>query len=111
MIGVGEGQGRTASVTEALDMLHRALDHLNAADAASLPASVQAEALRALERAGAKQTAARARMLGAFAGQAAYEDDGQGSARTWLRSRPGRSRPRRMARQPSAGFSSTIVSR
>jgi Domain of unknown function (DUF222)/HNH endonuclease len=85
VIGVGEGQGRTASVTEALDMLHRALDHLNAADAASLPASVQAEALRALERAGAKQTAARARMLGAFAGQAAYEDDGQGSARTWLK--------------------------
>jgi Domain of unknown function (DUF222)/HNH endonuclease len=85
VIGVGEGQDRTASVTEALDMLHRALDHLNAADAASLPASVQAEALRALERTGAKHTAARARVLGAFAGQAAYEDDGQGSARTWLK--------------------------
>ena len=28
------------------------------------------------------------------------------SARIWLRIRPGRSRPRRMARQPSAGFSS-----
>jgi hypothetical protein len=65
----------------ALGMLERALDYLDAADAASLPTAVQAEALRALERAGAKHTAARARMLAVFAGQAAYEDDGQGSAR------------------------------
>src|SRR5215472_12230019 len=77
--------GQPSSVTEALDMLDRALDHLNAADAASLPASVQAEVLRALERAGAKHTAARSRVLTAFAGQAAYEDDGQGSAGTWLK--------------------------
>jgi hypothetical protein len=77
--------GQPASVGEALGMLHRALDHLNAADAASLPSSVQAEALRALERAGAKHTAARANVLAAFARQAAYEDDGHGSARSWLR--------------------------
>jgi len=77
--------GQLVSVTEALRMLDRALDHLNTADAASLPASVQAEALRALERAEAKRTAARARVLAAFAGQAAYEDDGHGSARTWLK--------------------------
>jgi hypothetical protein len=77
--------GQLVSVTEALRMLDRALDHLNTADAASLPPSVQAEALRALERAEAKRTAARARMLAAFAGQAAYEDDGHGSARTWLK--------------------------
>jgi uncharacterized protein DUF222/HNH endonuclease len=82
---VCDGLGRPASVAHALAMLDRALDHLNAADAGSLPSSVQAEALRALERAGAKHTAARARMLGAFAGQAAYEDDGHGSARTWLK--------------------------
>jgi len=31
-------------------------------------------------------------------------------ARIWLRNRPGRSRPRRIARQPSAGFSSITVS-
>src|SRR6516164_1300871 len=80
-----DGLRQPSSVTEALDMLDRALDHLNAADAASLPASVQAEVLRALERAGAKHTAARSRMLAAFAGQAAYEDDGQGSAGTWLK--------------------------
>ena len=73
-----------ASVTQALAMLDRALDHLNAADTGCLPSSVQAEALRALERAGAKHTAARARMLTTFAGQAAYEDDGHGTARTWL---------------------------
>jgi Domain of unknown function (DUF222)/HNH endonuclease len=80
-----DGIGRPSTVSEALGMLNRALDHLNAADAGSLPASVQAEALRALERAGAKHTAARARVLGAFAGQAAYEGDGQGSARAWLK--------------------------
>jgi hypothetical protein len=80
-----ETLGQPASVTEALALLDRALDHLTAADAASLPATIQAETLRALTRAEARQTAARARVLAAFAGQAAYEDDGQGSARTWLR--------------------------
>jgi hypothetical protein len=80
-----DGLGRPASVTQALAMLDRALDHLAAADAASLPSAVQAEALRALERAGAKQVAVRSRVLAAFASQAAYEDDGQGSARAWLR--------------------------
>jgi len=82
---VCDDHGEPAGVTEALGMPERALDHLNAADAASLPSSVQARALRVLERAEAKQTAARARVLAAFAGQAAYEDDGQGSARAWLR--------------------------
>jgi hypothetical protein len=82
---VCDGLGQPGSVTDALVMLGRALDHLAAADAASLPGPVQAEALRALERAGAKHTAAKARILAAFAGQAAYEDDGHGSARTWLK--------------------------
>ena len=80
-----DGLGQPGSVTDALAMLGRALDHLAAADAASLPASVQAEALRALERALSTHTAARARILAAFAGQAAYQDDGQGSARAWLK--------------------------
>ena len=73
------------SVASALVMLDRALDVLAHADAAGLPASTQAEALRALERAEARHTAARARMLTAFSAQAGYEDDGQGSARVWLR--------------------------
>src|SRR6516162_8228211 len=66
-------------------MLHRALDHLNAAEVAFLPSGVQAEALRALGRAEAKHTAARARVLAAFAAQGGHEDDGHGTARTWLK--------------------------
>jgi hypothetical protein len=79
------GLGQPTSVAEAMAILDRALDHLNAADAASLPGTVQADVLRGLERAEAKHTAARARVLAAFAGQAAYEDDGLGSERTWLK--------------------------
>ena len=74
-----------ANVADALAMLDRALAALNAADAASLPTAVQAQALRALERAEARHTAARARFLAAFTAQDGYEHDGQGSARTWLR--------------------------
>lgn len=74
-----------ASVDAALAMLDRALDALNAADVASAPAEVQAGVLRALERAGAKHTAARARALAAFTAQGGYEDDGHGSARVWLK--------------------------
>jgi hypothetical protein len=73
-----------ANVADALSMLDRALVALNAADAASLPTAVQAQALRALERAEARHTAARAQILAAFTAHDAYEDDGQGSARMWL---------------------------
>jgi hypothetical protein len=76
---------RPVSVGAALVTLERALDALNAADVASVPASVQAQALRVLERAEAKHTAARAQILAAFMAQDGYEDDGQGSARMWLR--------------------------
>jgi len=75
---------QSVTVGAALVMLERALDALNATDVASVPASVQAQALRALERAEAKHTAARSRILAAFTAQDGYEDDGQGSARTWL---------------------------
>jgi Domain of unknown function (DUF222) len=74
-----------ASVEAGLVMLDRALDVLNAGDVASLPAPAQARALRMLERAEAKHTAARARILAAFAAQGGYEDDGQGSPRVWLK--------------------------
>jgi hypothetical protein len=73
------------TVAEALAMLDRALEALAAADAGSLPTAVQAEALRALERAEARHTAVRAHILSAFAAQDGYEGDGQGSAQTWLR--------------------------
>jgi hypothetical protein len=73
------------SVTDALAMLERALCALATADTGSLPTQVQAQTLRALERAEARHTAARARVLAAFTAQDGYEDDGHGSARTWLR--------------------------
>jgi hypothetical protein len=80
-----DGAGQPASVGDALGMLDRALGYLAGADAASLPSAVQAEALRALERAEARHTAARARVLGAFAGQGGFEGDGHCSARAWLK--------------------------
>jgi uncharacterized protein DUF222 len=80
-----DGQYQPSGVAEALTMLDRALDHLAAVDAASLPTSAQAEVLLALERAGAKHIATRGRVLAAFAAQAGYEDDGHRSARTWLK--------------------------
>jgi hypothetical protein len=83
--GVCDGQCQPSGVAAALAMLDRALDHLAAVDAGSLPTATQAEVLRALERAGAKHTAARGRVLAAFAAQAGHEDDGHGSARTWLK--------------------------
>ena len=79
------GADDPATVGDALAMLDRALAALAGADAGSLPTAVQAEALRALERAEARHTAARARILAAFTAQDGYECDGQGSARTWLR--------------------------
>jgi hypothetical protein len=66
-------------------MLDRALDALNGADVGALPAAAQAGALRALGKAEAKHTAARARVLAAFSAQDGYEDDGHGSARVWLK--------------------------
>ena len=79
------GADDPATVGDALAMLDRALAALVAADAGSLPTAVQAQALRALEQAEARHTAARARILAAFTAQDGYERDGQGSARTWLR--------------------------
>ena len=79
------GPEEPVSVSAAVAMLDRALDVLAAADAGSLPVVVQAEVLRALGRAEAKQVAARSRVLAAFTAQDGCEDDGQGSARMWLR--------------------------
>src|SRR6266568_9479027 len=68
-------------------MLDHALDSLNGTDVAAPPADTQALVLRALERVEAKHTAARARVLTAFAAQDGYQADGHGAART----SPGRS--------------------
>ena len=73
-----------SSAGEALRMAVAGLGWLAAADAASMPAPVQADALRELERLQSLHAAARAKTLAAFTAQRGFEDDGQGSARTWL---------------------------
>jgi Domain of unknown function (DUF222)/HNH endonuclease len=73
------------TVSQAVAMAEAGLAWLATADVASLPAAEQAECLRALERMESRHTAARARVLGVFNAQAGYEDDGHGSARSWLR--------------------------
>ncbi|HTT52314.1 MAG TPA: DUF222 domain-containing protein [Streptosporangiaceae bacterium] len=76
---------RPTSVRGALDVLGQALDYLNTADLAALPVSGQAEALKSLEAAEAKHTAARSAMLSAFSAGGGPESDGHGAARVWLR--------------------------
>ena len=70
---------------EALASLRASLAFLNQVRAADLPGVVQAQCLRELGRAQSAHTAAHARMLGAFAASGAHEDDGQQSARAWLK--------------------------
>jgi len=74
-----------ATVADAAAMAEAGLAYLAAADTASLTTAEQADCLRALERAGSRHTAARARVLYAFTAQGGYEDDGHGSPRTWLK--------------------------
>ena len=59
-----------SSAGQALRMALAGLGWLARADAASLPAPVQADALRGLERAASMHVAARARVLAAFSGAA-----------------------------------------
>jgi len=73
------------SAAAALAAVRDGLAFLNAVDAADLPAAVQAECLRGLARAESAHTAAHARLLAAFDSGGGYEQDGQGSARVWLR--------------------------
>jgi Domain of unknown function (DUF222) len=73
------------SVGDALALLDQVLDYLNTADVASLPTDAQAAALKTLEVAEAKQTAARAAVLSAFSAGGGPEADGHGAARVWLR--------------------------
>ena len=80
-----DGMPVPGSALDALAMLDRALDYLNAADVASLPADTQAAALKSLEAAEAKHTAARAAVLSAFTACGGPEADGHGAARVWLR--------------------------
>src|SRR5258707_11935911 len=81
----GQPPAPPATAAEAMAMAQAALGWLAGADAASLTSAEQADTLRALERAQSLHTAARARVLRAFDAQGGYEDDGHGSARTWLK--------------------------
>ncbi|HTZ22932.1 MAG TPA: DUF222 domain-containing protein, partial [Streptosporangiaceae bacterium] len=74
-----------ATTAQAVAMAKTALNWLATADVASLPTALQAECLRGLEQTASMHTAARSRVLSAFNAQSGFEDDGQGSARTWLK--------------------------
>ena len=76
--------GSPSSAGEALQMALTGLGWLARADMASMPVPAQAECLRGLERLQSFHTAARASVLAGFTAQGGYEDDGQGSPRTWL---------------------------
>jgi Domain of unknown function (DUF222)/HNH endonuclease len=78
------GTAEPVSAGQALQMTLTGLSWLARADLASVPVTVQAGCLRELERAASMHLAARARALAAFSAQRGYEEDGQGSSRTWL---------------------------
>jgi Domain of unknown function (DUF222) len=86
---VGATAPAFANVGEALDMVRAGLGYLAAADATQLPAAVQAECLRELERSDAAVTAARAGFLAAFTAGQGPAGDGDYSAVTWLMHRTG----------------------
>jgi len=73
------------SAGEALAALDAALGYLANTNAAALTTIEQADCLRGLERAESVRIAARSTVLAAFAARRGHEDDGQGSARSWLR--------------------------
>jgi len=75
-----------ATAAQAVAMVHAGLGWLATADAAGLGTAGQAGCLRGLEQAESVLTAARAQVLRVFDAQGGYEDDGHGSARSWLRS-------------------------
>jgi Domain of unknown function (DUF222)/HNH endonuclease len=73
------------STGQALAALHSALAYLATADPTALTTAEQANCLRSLERAESVRTAAQAAVLSAFSAGCGFEDDGHGSARSWLR--------------------------
>src|SRR6202046_2927697 len=100
------------TAAQAVAMARAGLAWLAAADATSLTGAEQAECLRGLERAEAVHTAARAKVLAAFCAGGGHEEDGHGSAKTWLRWQtrvtPGAAAGalgwmRRLARHPAVG--------
>ncbi len=72
------------SAVGAAAVAQAALGDLAAMDAAALTAAEQADCLRVLERAESVHIAARAKILAAFHAGGGCQDDGHGSAKTWL---------------------------
>jgi len=85
MCGPGQSPALPATAGEALVAISAGLRYLNQVDAAGLTSAEQADCLRGLAQAEATHTAARSRVLAAFSANAGYEDDGHGTAKTWLR--------------------------
>ena len=84
-VGMASGAEGPESPQAAIGVALTGLRAVANADLASVPASVQADCLRELARAEALLVAARASVLSAFDYNGGYKDDGQGTARTWLR--------------------------
>src|SRR5258708_37302320 len=89
-----------ATAGEALSAISAGLRYLATADPASWTTAEQAGCLRALEQAASMHTAARSRVLAAFAARGGYEDDGHGPPPSWLR---GQTRGTTPAAYPAIG--------
>ena len=96
-----------ANAREALDMIRAGLGYLAAADAAQLPAAIQAECLREFEQDAAALTAARAWMLAAFTAGQGPAGDGDYSAVSWLIHRTGITRGAAVGHSAWAGRAAT----
>jgi hypothetical protein len=81
----GQPPAPPSTAADAVAMARAGLAWLARADAAGLTAAEQGDCLRALEQAEAAHTAARARVLAAFHAGNGCQDDGHGSAKSWLR--------------------------
>jgi len=74
-----------ADAREAMAMVHAGFAFLARADATAMTGPERAQTLRAMEQADAVATAARTRVLGAFAAGQDYADDGAYNAYSWLK--------------------------
>ncbi|MGH3275258.1 MAG: DUF222 domain-containing protein, partial [Streptosporangiaceae bacterium] len=74
-----------SSAAEALAGVAAGLEFLATADVASMPAASLADCLRVFARVEAAGVAAQSRVLSAFSSQGGFEDDGQATAKAWLR--------------------------
>ena len=81
----GQQPSVLGTVREATELMLAGLRQLAKTDFSTEPTAVQAECLRALEQAASVHVAARSAALTAFSSAGGYEDDGHGTARTWLR--------------------------